>query len=68
MNFDVRTALIDIYAANPDALMFGTDLPCTRAPRPYTDDDFSLVVETLGEDGARKALSENALQFYRIEQ
>lgn len=68
VNFDARAALIDIYAANPDALMFGTDLPCTRAPRPYTDDDFSLVVETLGEDGARKVLSENALQFYRIEQ
>ena len=66
VNFDVRGALADIYSANPDALMFGTDLPCTRAPRPYTDDDFFLVVQTLGDDGARKALYENAMNYYRV--
>jgi len=65
VNFDVRGALTAIYSANPDALMFGTDLPCTRAPRPYTDEDLLLVVETLGDEGARKALCENAIDFYR---
>ncbi len=68
VNFDVSGALTAIYSANPDALMFGTDLPCTRAPRPYNDEDFFLVEQTLGDEGARKALCENALQFYRIEQ
>lgn len=67
VNFEVRDALTDIYSANPDALMFGTDLPCTRAPRPYTDDDFYLVVQSLGEEGARKVLSENAINFYRVD-
>lgn len=67
VNFDVKEALADIYAANPDALMFGTDLPCTRAPRPYTDEDFSLVVQALGNEGAKKVLSENAIKFYRVE-
>jgi len=38
VDFDVRSALIDLYAANPRALMLGTDLPSTRAPRPYQDD------------------------------
>jgi len=65
VNFDVRAALSNIFSANPDALMFGTDLPCTRAPRPYSDDDFALVVETLGDEGTRKVLGENAIKFYR---
>jgi hypothetical protein len=34
---DVRQALATIYGINPKALMFGTDLPSTRAPRPYRD-------------------------------
>ena len=65
VDFDVRTALRDIYAANPDSLMFGTDLPSTRAPRPYQDADFDLVVDTLGTQGASKVLRLNALDFYR---
>jgi predicted TIM-barrel fold metal-dependent hydrolase len=65
VDFDVRTALKEISAANPDALMFGTDLPSTRAPRPYQDDDLLLVLEALGEDLGRKALYENAAAFYR---
>ncbi len=45
--------------------MFGTDLPSTRAPRPYTDKDLLLVVEVLGEEGARAVLYDNAVAFYR---
>lgn len=67
VDFDVRQALRDLYAANPDALMFGTDLPSTRAPSPYSDGDFLLVLETLGEAAARKALCDNALAFYRMQ-
>ena len=65
VDFAVGSAVKDIFAANPDALMFGTDLPSTRAPRPYADDDLLLVVEALGEAGARKVLYENAMAFYR---
>jgi predicted TIM-barrel fold metal-dependent hydrolase len=65
VDFDVRQALRDLYTANPDSLMFGTDLPSTRAARPYSDRDFVLVVETLGEDAARQVLFENAMDFYR---
>jgi predicted TIM-barrel fold metal-dependent hydrolase len=65
VDFDVKTALRELGSANPDALMFGTDLPCTRAPRPYADSDLLLLLEALGEDLARKALYGNALAFYR---
>ncbi|MPZ75870.1 MAG: amidohydrolase family protein [Deltaproteobacteria bacterium] len=65
VDFDVRPALTDLYAANPRALMFGTDLPSTRAPRPYKDDDYTLVLETLGEEKAANVLYKNAIEFYR---
>jgi predicted TIM-barrel fold metal-dependent hydrolase len=65
VDFDVRSALTDLYAANPRALMFGTDLPSTRAPRPYRDDDYTLVLETLGEEKAADVFYKNAIEFYR---
>lgn len=65
VNFDVASALKDIYAANPKALMFGTDLPSTRAPRPYLDSDYDLVLEALGEEKAADVFYKNAIEFYR---
>lgn len=65
VDFDVKSALHDLHEANPAALMFGTDLPSTRAPRPYADEDLLLVVDALGEAGARKVLHDNAMAFYR---
>ncbi len=62
-DLDVKNALCRIFAINPQALMFGTDLPSTRAPSPYQDADFLLVYEALGER-AKEVLSENALRFY----
>jgi len=65
VDFDVRSALTELYVANPRALMFGTDLPSTRAPRPYRDDDYTLVLETLGEEKAANVFYKNAIEFYR---
>ena len=65
VDFEVGPALVDLYAANPQALMFGTDLPSTRAPRPYQDDDYTLVLETLGEEKAANVFYKNAIEFYR---
>ena len=66
VNFDVVTALQEIFAANPESLMFGTDLPSTRAPRSYTDGDFNLVIQALGAENARQVFYENASKFYRL--
>ncbi|QXE89311.1 amidohydrolase family protein [Geomonas subterranea] len=65
VDFDVAGAVRDICRANPDALMFGTDLPSTRAPRPYHDRDLRLILDTLDLDLARKVLCQNAIDFYR---
>jgi predicted TIM-barrel fold metal-dependent hydrolase len=65
VDFDVATALKQLYAANPACLMFGTDLPSTRAPRPYSAADFLLVAEILGETAAGAVFYDNAARFYR---
>jgi len=64
VDLDVPEALRTIYGIDERALLFGTDLPSTRAPRPYRDEDLFLVYETLGEDGAARVLWENAVEFY----
>ncbi|WP_122522273.1 amidohydrolase family protein [Pseudomonas viridiflava] len=66
VDFAVPAILKDIHAANPDALMFGTDLPSTRAPRPFEPGDIDLVAEALGEAAAQNVLWGNAAAFYRL--
>jgi predicted TIM-barrel fold metal-dependent hydrolase len=65
VDFDVREALTTLCRANPDGVMFGTDLPSTRAPRPYSDDDLRLVCDTFDETQAKKVLYDNAVALYR---
>lgn len=66
VEMDVKEALLSIFAANPDALMFGTDLPSTRAPRPFEDSDIALIYETLGDQSAvEKVLYQNAVAWYK---
>jgi len=65
VDFDIATALQDIYKANPNALMFGTDLPSTRAPNPFKFKDINLIVQVLGEDAAQRVLYHNAADFYK---
>ena len=65
VDFDVGDALRRIHAVNPAALMFGTDLPSTRAPVPFRSSDIDLVRDALGGDAAR-VLWQNARDFYRM--
>jgi predicted TIM-barrel fold metal-dependent hydrolase len=65
LDLDPLVAMREIYAANPDALMFGTDLPSTRARRSFRDEDVAVVIEAVGEEAARKVLRDNAVALYR---
>ncbi len=65
VDFDVKAILPELNSINPSALMFGTDLPSTRALRKYEDKDFLLVIEALGEDGVDNIFSKNAIELYR---
>ncbi len=62
---DVPSTLQAIAQANPAALLFGSDLPSTRARRPFSTADVSVVVDALGRDLAAKALHDNAAGWYR---
>jgi len=62
----VPATLRAIHAADPTALMAGTDLPSTRARRPFADADLELVVETLAHDAAPAVLHDNARAFYGV--
>lgn len=63
-DLDVRTALGALSRANPTRVMFATDLPSTRAVRPFGDDDIDLVTEAVG-DAAPAVLHDNARALYR---
>jgi len=66
VDFPAKDVIQKIIAVNPAALVFGTDLPSTRAPRPYCDDDYFLLVEALGEATARHVFYDNASKLYRL--
>lgn len=69
VDLDVPDALRRIAAVDPGALLVGTDLPSTRAPRPFHDRDLDLVAltlaDSLGEAAVRAAFVDNAVRLYR---
>ncbi len=66
VSLNVPAALRALYRVNPGGLVFGTDLPSTRARRPFRDADVDLVLECLGEEGGRRVLLENGLALYGL--
>lgn len=66
LDFDPAPAFSAIYRENPHALLFGSDLPGTRAPRPIGAGDLRLIAETLGDSQAlRLVFHDNAVALYR---
>jgi len=65
VELDVASAVREIHKQNPEALMFGTDLPSTRARVPFQPQDVELVADILAED-ANRALYENGARFYGL--
>ncbi|MFE2872940.1 amidohydrolase family protein [Embleya sp. NPDC059259] len=64
-DLDVPAALRAVLAVAPHALVAGTDLPSTRAPRPFRDSDLDLIAEAAGPDLAGAVLHDNARALYR---
>jgi predicted TIM-barrel fold metal-dependent hydrolase len=63
---DVPAAIEALARAAPGCLMAATDLPSTRAARPFADDDLTLIARILGPDLAAAALHDTAEAFYRV--
>ncbi len=64
VKMDVPFVLETIAARDTAALMFGTDLPSTRAARPFEPADVDLLRRVLGPEAAKRALWDNARAFY----
>ena len=63
----MASAINQVVKVNPNALIFGTDLPSTRASRPYSHQDLRLIMEALDNPGLiDKVLYKNALELYRL--
>ncbi|MFF2085297.1 amidohydrolase family protein [Nocardia sp. NPDC058176] len=65
VEMDVADTLRRIHTVNPGALMFGSDLPGTRAGRPFDDADIDLICDVVGAD-LHAVLEDNAREFYRL--
>lgn len=66
IDFDPILAMKKIYQINPAALMFGTDLPSTRADIPFSKLDIELVKSHFNKDEQERIFYKNALEWYRI--
>lgn len=64
VELDVKKALREIYSINPNALMFGTDLPSTRAKRPFEVADITLIQQLFDAQASEKILYSNAHNWY----
>lgn len=64
---DVGRLLAEVAKDHPHALMFGTDLPSTRAPRPFEPSHVELIMASMDADDARRVLRDNAAAFYRLD-
>ncbi len=56
----------NIIAANPAGLVFGSDLPSTRAAVPFQDSDIDRIADAVGTEHLEPVLAGNARTLYRL--
>ena len=66
VKMDVPKVLEAVAKKSPDALVFGTDIPSTRAARPFEAADIDLIERVLGRELAQKVFWDNSLALYRV--
>ena len=67
VDFDVTNALQQLYSVNTHCLMFGTDLPSTRAPRPFNSKDIEIILNNFDQADVENILYKNAVSLYKVE-
>ena len=65
---DPDTLMARIVGVNPAGLVFGTDLPSTRARIPFQPSDIDRVIAAVGDDHAANVLGKNGRALYRLDQ
>lgn len=64
IDFEPLPIMKKIYSINPKSLMFGTDLPSTRAKTPFTFRDVGLVKDNFTELEQQNIFYKNAEECY----
>lgn len=64
LDFNPIEVMKRIHASNPNSLMFGTDLPSTRAKLPFSFNHLELIKDNFSESELNRILYENALHWY----
>ncbi|WP_055478454.1 amidohydrolase family protein [Sphaerimonospora mesophila] len=63
VDLNVADTIRAVLKADPTALMAGSDLPSTRARRPFADSDLDVLADAAG-DHVDAVLHDNAVAFY----
>lgn len=61
---EISKLIRELYDANPESLIFGTDLPSTRAAYRFSKADIELIQEVLDEDECEKVFWKNGYEWY----
>lgn len=64
IDLDPVAAMQAIVSVDPTALMVGTDLPSTRARRPFGDHDLDIIAQAVGPEHVEAVFRGNAEAFY----
>lgn len=67
VQLDLETAIPQLVQANPHALMPATDLPSTRARRPFMPSDLDLLASLVPAEFLDDVFYANAARFYGID-
>lgn len=67
IDFDPIPVMKTIYKINPDALMFGTDLPSTRAKVPFSESDIQRIEDHFLPDELENIFFNNGMKWYSKE-
>lgn len=65
LDFNPIEIMKKIHSINPDSLMFGTDLPSTRAKTPFTFDHLKMINDNFSQSEQKRILYQNAEDWYR---
>lgn len=64
LDFDAVDAIESVMSVDPTALMVGTDLPSTRAERPFDEGDLQLLQDSVSPEHLDAVFRTNAEAFY----
>ena len=66
LDFPAAEALVELCRVGPGRVLWGSDLPGTRCPRPFDPRDLDLIADALADpDLTRRVLFGNAVDLYR---